>query len=162
MINRCLLAFCICMLGLGLEACIKPETYPPEPLITDVIIDKSVIQQNEESFVISVSFQDGDGNIGADGTNDNSNAFLTDSRTGFVDSLTIPDLAAPGDVKSISGTIDFTVSSECCIALSGISCTPNAEYNPTDTVIYQIVIQDRALNVSNVMETPPLIIVCPQ
>ena len=158
-----------------LASCIKAEEYALEPFITSVSIDKSSIHQFSnittdefgnilnyvpESFVISLDFQDGDGDLGITDDQPEMNAFIVDNRTDFVDSLQIPYISPVGNIKSISGTIDFTINSECCVALSGISCTPNAEYNAIDTVIYQVFIKDRAGHTSNKVNAPPLLIYC--
>ena len=158
-----------------LQSCIKAEEYTLEPFITSVSIDKASIHQFSnittdaagnilnyvpESFVISLEFQDGDGDLGVTDDQPEMNAFIVDNRTNFVDSLQIPYISPVGNIKSISGSIDFTINSECCLALSGISCTPNAEYNAIDTVIYQVFIKDRAGHTSNKVNAPPLLIYC--
>ncbi|MGB1204410.1 MAG: hypothetical protein ACPG5B_02120 [Chitinophagales bacterium] len=158
-----------------LVSCIKAEEYPPEPFITSVTIDKTSIHQFSnittdeagnilnyipEGFVISLQFEDGDGDLGVTDDQPEMNAFIVDNRTNFVDSLQIPYISPVGNIKAISGSIDFTINSECCLALSGISCTPDAEYNPIDTVIYQVFIKDRAGHSSNVVNAPPLFIYC--
>ena len=160
-----------------LQACIKADEYPEIPAITNISIDKSVIHQfanmttdaegnildyDQESFVITVDFQDGDGDLGVTDEQPEMNAFIIDNRTGFVDSLQIPYVSPQGNIKAISGTIDFTINSECCLAISGISCTPNAEYNTADTLRYDVFIKDRAGNESNIVQAPPLIILCKQ
>lgn len=143
------------------NSCIQPDKFPDEPQITGVSINKSTIQNLLEDFVVSVEFQDGDGDIGITNEYPEANAFLVDDRTGYVDSLKIPYVSPQGNIKAISGTLNFTILSECCIAISGISCTPNAIYPPADTVSYTVIIKDRSGNVSNAVEAPPLVILCP-
>lgn len=145
----------------SLWGCIKPDNFPDEPKITDVSINKTAIESLVEDFVVSVDFQDGDGDIGITNEYPEANAFLVDDRTGYIDSLKIPYISPEGNIKSISGTLNFTILSECCIAISGITCTPNATYPPTDTVNYSVIIKDRKGNVSNVAQAPPLLIICP-
>jgi len=151
-----LLALTACLWG-----CIKPDNFPDEPKITAVSINKPAIESLVEDFVVSVDFQDGDGDIGITDAYPEANAFLIDDRTGYIDSLKIPYISPEGNIKSISGTLNFTILSECCIAISGITCTPNATYPPTDTVNYSVIIKDRKGNVSNVAQAPPLLIICP-
>ncbi len=145
-----------------ISSCFKPDNFPVEPQITNVTINKSSIQNLIEGFTITVEFTDGDGDLGVTETIPEANAFFIDSRTAYVDSMLMPYISPQGTVNSIFGQIDFEFSSECCIAISGISCTPDAEYFPTDTVTYDIIIKDRAGNVSNTATSPPLIIMCPQ
>ncbi len=151
----------VAVMLLGYSACIKPDKFPDEPQITSVFINKDSIQNLLEDFIVSVEFQDGDGDIGITNEYPEANAFLVDNRTGYVDSLKIPYISPQGNIKAISGTLNFTILSECCIAISGISCTPNATYPPIDTVQYTVIIKDRSGHVSNAVEAPPLIILCP-
>jgi len=144
----------------GYTGCIQPDKFPDEPHIKSVSINKTTIKNLLEDFIVSVEFEDGDGDMGITDTYPEANAFLIDNRTGYVDSLKIPYISPSGNVKSISGTLNFTILSECCIALAGISCTPNATYPVADTVKYSVIIKDRAGNVSNMAEAPPLIITC--
>ena len=82
-----------------LASCIKAEEYALEPFITSVSIDKSSIHQFSnittdefgnilnyvpESFVISLDFQDGDGDLGITDDQPEMNAFIVDNRTDFV------------------------------------------------------------------------------
>ncbi len=156
-----------CLIGIN-SACIKPEQYPREPQITTVALSSDSIHQFEnvnnftpEPFSLTVGFEDGDGDLGITTDYPQANAFVRDSRTGYIDSLEIPYMSPAGNIKSISGTIEFTFPSECCIALSGITCSPDAVYNPVDTVVYEVFIKDRAGNISNIVKADPLYIICP-
>ena len=145
-----------------LSGCIKPDDFPDEPRIVSVAVSKTTIQQLEESFIISIEFEDGDGDLGYPDDDPQSSIFAIDSRTGFEDAFILTDISPDGNVKSISGSIDVTIISECCIPISGIACDPSADYNPTDEVSYEVYIVDRAGNESNRVQTPAISIVCPQ
>ncbi len=121
--------------------------------------------QLEESLVISIDFEDGDGDLGDLPDDTLDNFFLVDSRTGFVDRFNIPSITPDGSVRSISGIVDITIPSECCLPINpgGIPCSViDTEYNPTDEVIFDVYVIDRAGNQSNIVQTPPITIICPQ
>ncbi len=157
--------YSIILLFLGLFlvfACIKPEEYPIEPQITEIRFDKLELDNYTEPLVISIDFQDGDGDIGITEGKAQKNIFIIDTRTGFIDSLAVPyNLEAPGNVKGILGTIDITQLSTCCIPDTGLPCTPDADYPRQQELVYEIYIADRAGNKSNVMRSPTLKINCP-
>lgn len=167
--NKLVVNFIWSILGLGIllmfKSCsIEDPNFALEPAITSVFIDKDTIVNLEESFTITIGFQDGDGDLGREEGQEAIDAFIVDSRTNFVDSLVIPFISPQGNVQSISGMLDFVIPSECCIPIEagGVPCTPNAEYDPFDIVTFEVHIKDRAGNISNSVTTPALYIVCPQ
>ena len=141
-------------------------------------VDASDFNTDNDTILVSLSFTDGDGDIGhSDGytaTNKfladsskcilgrpgdvvdstygvivyNCNALFTDSRTGCTFFYTIPEIPEKGNVKSISGTIDFILS---------MFCWNNTQY---DTVTFSIRIFDRADHSSNTVTSPPVYIKC--
>ena len=152
---------------LSMVACAKTETYPPEPEITDIKFDKEIIKSahlssgTPEAFVLSIEFKDGDGDIGQTDAHPETNLFVTDDRNQNTTEYAIPyDLESSGINKSISGTIDVNVLQQCCVPLQGIPCSPSATYAPTDTLTYTIVLKDRAGNISNTFQSPPLYLIC--
>lgn len=149
-----LLAFCSLLV-----ACFNPDSYPPEPAITAISIDPTSIANLTGSFKINIQFQDGDGNLGTTEQSPEANVFVIDKRDGFVTNYSFADISGGGE-QGVSGTIDISVSSECCRVISGIPCTPQASYPPTDTVRYEVVLKDRAGNLSNIALTPVLLINC--
>ncbi len=143
-------------------ACIKPDEYSIVPEIMEIRLDKAEVDNYIEPLVISIDFQDGDGDIGINKDAPQKNIFIVDNRTGFIDSLAVPyDLESPGNIKGISGTIDVTILSSCCVPETGLPCTPNADYPPRQELVYDIYITDRSGNQSNIMKTPPLSVICP-
>jgi len=159
--NRFSWSFFAAVLLLNLQSCIQSEVLPIEPAITAITLNKDTIVSGTEAFVVTIHFTDGNGDLGVTETHPESNAFVIDNRTNFVDSLTIPFISPNGTIKSIEGEIDFTFNSECCIPLSGIPCTPDADYPPFDQVRFDVIIRDRAGNFSNQMQSPPMYIMCP-
>ena len=163
-ITLCLLSF---VLLLNVLACAKTETYPPEPEVTAIRFNKTEIKSahlsagTPEAFVLIIDFKDGDGDIGQTEDHPETNLFVTDNRNQNTTEYAIPyDLESKGINKSISGTIDVNILQQCCIPLVGIPCSPNATYAPTDTLSYTLVLKDRAGNISNTLQSPPLYLIC--
>lgn len=149
-------------------ACTKPPDYPDEPVISFVGMDRNTVRQGNltngpiEQLVMTISFTDGDGDLGEMGTElePKSNIYLTDSRTGFQASpLTVPFIPEQGAGNGISGNMRFNVSAPCCIYLGTQSCEA-FENLPIDTLTYSIQVQDRAGNISNTIESDPVFLLC--
>lgn len=146
-------------IGMVWSSCLTPPEYPPEPRIEFISMQKDTVIQNQDSNVITIGFEDGDGDIGS---NDFENLFLTDTRIPRVQTFKIPVIPQQGIGNGISGKIDILIEpgSLCCIDTK-INCVPEAGA-PMETTIYTMYIEDRAGNVSNVIELPPLYLICDQ
>ncbi len=153
--------------------CINPPQYPPEPEIKFLSLSRNIIDQLD-SVRVEFSFTDGDGDLGfrnADTTDCNFcdttdclehptfSLFLYDNRTGCFSPYDIPFIPPKGSSDAISGRVNFVLSSICCVPPDNFPCIPNPEY-PFDTVYYSIRIKDRAGNLSNLIDMPPLVIRC--
>ena len=141
--------------------CNKDDNYSNIPSIAfqsyQLILDSDSIPQKG---VIVFTFTDGDGDIGLDKNETNPpydynlfvqylelhngvwKPYINSSGDTVNFNSRIPVITPAGDNKSISGIIYDTV-------------TLNT-YDICDTVKYIIYIKDRALNVSNPIETPPI------
>jgi len=155
------------------NGCIKKDQYPIAPqiqLIGPGITKLPDTTGVDQRGVIAISYTDGDGDLGLTSTQ-NTGAYQYDlfikyfekqkghfkeviitspnTQTGKLDTLwfngRIPYLTPVGKNKTISGEIYDTLFI-------------NNYLSPYDTIKYQIYIQDRALNKSNVVETPEIII----
>ncbi len=141
--------------------CIEPPDYPIEPVIEFVEMSRTSVRaqitpsdpnRELDTLYITFSFTDGDGDLGG-GSFDttNQNVQLIDSRIGLVDaSFRIDDLPNAGVTNGISG--------EMTVMIPEIFCFPNSE--PRDTLIYTIQMIDRAGNLSNEIQTPPIELIC--
>lgn len=167
------IVFGLCLIiAFGQTSCLKGPEYAIEPKITNVSIDKQEIANFVESFVISIDFQDGDGDLGnnPDKPDDEQffdNIFLIDNRVNidldsiFVRPTFIETLTPPSGSQAIDGTIRLTIAELCCYNESGSPACPfNTVITPTNEVVFDVYIIDRAGNQSNVMQTPPLTIRC--
>lgn len=142
-------------------SCINPPDYPPEPQIEFLSITKNIMDQSSllgDSTLLTFTFQDGDGDLGSDST---INAFVIDKRDGFeARKYVIPFIPPQGAANGISGEISFALYTSCCIYEDNY---PPCSTNPNqalDTLIYQIYIEDRAGNQSNLIDTEPIILRC--
>lgn len=144
------------------SGCLRPPEYPLEPVIEFRQLSRDWMSQdqfNTDSLLITISFTDGDGDIGTeDGTFD---LFITDTRDNFMPpAYRLPKVPEQGTGNGISGEISFVVFTTCCFFPDGQDpCTVNPTY-PTDTLSYLIYIRDRAGHTSNVIETPPIVLLC--
>jgi hypothetical protein len=161
--NRYLLLFAVSLLILG--SCRKVAQLSSVPQISftsfTIFDTTDILGNTSKGGRLKFRFQDGDGDLGLDapvsGATDSTNLFLTLYRqVGGVmvqapstDPLTpspyrIPYMERLGQNKILKGTISVTF-----IYLF---------YQPTDTISYDFYIKDRALNVSNVASTNPIIV----
>ena len=142
--------------------CIRPPDYPVEPQIELAGMTKTTMRQGfgtEDSVYITLSFTDGDGDLGGISGKDSLNVFITDKRNNkpVEQTYRIPFVPEAGAKNGISGEIRFLMYTTCCLSLEPCIATP---VRPTDTLIYDIYIKDRAGHASNVIKTNPIILQC--
>jgi hypothetical protein len=149
-------------LFLCLLSCTKPPNYPNEPVIKYLRMTKRTMKQSDfskDTTYVTIGFTDGDGDIGG---KDSLNIFLTDKRDGFrAFQFRIPTVPTIGVGNGISGEITFAVYTSCCYfpEKKYAPCSTPKEY-PTDQLIYQIFIKDRAGNKSNAIDTDAITLLC--
>src|SRR5690606_28240519 len=98
-------------------SCVKPPDYPIEPVIEFERMSRNTMFQgntNTDSVVVTISFTDGDGDLGSnDGT---MGIFLKDTRfEGDPRTFIIPFVPVQGVGNGISGEIEMWVQTTCCI-----------------------------------------------
>ncbi len=149
-----------------LLACSEPPTYPDEPIIEFVSLSKSSMQQSfvstTDSILVTLSFTDGDGDIGSEPGDSSSVVFYIDKRQDDLQPpRVIPTVGDIGVGKGISGKIFVILPTACCIEIAG-NTTFTCERRPgvTDEVIYEMWVVDRAGNESNRIELPPITLRC--
>lgn len=147
-------------------SCLKPKQYPVEP-----IIEFSKFQRNGNELYLYINFTDGDGDIGL-GENENQPPYNPEGNFYYnyfaeyyekVNGLWVRGTNVNGDPISFNYRIGMLTPQGNNKALRGeirIHITPTY-YNPfsphSDTVMFKIRIADRALNLSNQIETPEII-----
>lgn len=145
-------------------ACVKPPEFPNEPVITFESLSKDQIYQFTngplDSIQVHFSFTDGDGDLSLIDS-DSVDVFLTDSRLGIQTPFRLPMIPPEGTGNGISGDIFINVINTtgiCCIFNNRL-CAADPAY-PIDTFTYSIQIRDRAGNLSNIIRTDPIEILC--
>ena len=146
-------------------ACTKPPDYSDTPEIAFISLSKDeLIAGNNltESLTLTISFTDGDGDIGIDdGT---PSVFFKDLRDGseFI-TFFAPVIPEQGVGNGISGEMYIKVSTTCCIhpdPNQTDGCTGDFSDYPIDSLVYEVYIKDRAGNKSNIIETNPITLLC--
>ena len=115
-----------------------------------------MVQNGQDSTYIRFSFEDGDGNLSSD-TSDN--ILVRDGRTvQIIATHRIPPYT--GSIGNIHrGEATIVVHSQCCIYPDSTSCNPSTIF-PTRTMYYTIQVIDRAGNLSNKIESPTITLDC--
>ena len=149
----------------GLTGCVKEEQYPLEPVIEfGGFATAKDISGRDSIGQITISYTDGDGDIGLYNsdtveplkynfyikfmqfTNKQLVEVIPPEATGNFNAR-IPILTPNGRNKNIKG--DITMTLQLYFA---------RQFLLSDTIAFEIYIQDRALNKSNVVDTPMFII----
>ncbi|MCC6816881.1 MAG: hypothetical protein IT267_10755 [Saprospiraceae bacterium] len=154
--------FCIWVLLL-LIVCTDQSSSPEKPSIELVGTSKTQMKQGmnfEDSIFITLSFKDGDGDLGW-GSNDNrTDIFVKDKRTGLItDEFKIPDIPNSNG-QEISGNLLLRLYTTCCLFPNNIPpCSTPTQFQE-DTIRYIFYIKDRKGNESNKVETGDIILYC--
>jgi len=150
------------IIGFFISSCQKKEVYPIIPIIE--FKDYSIIRENgvDVKVVPSFSFKDGDGDIGyPDGDSINMSVFVyyykkkggvfylkfkPDSSKNF--NVKLPMILNDGIKRPIKGDIDYLID---------LSFDPPS-LSKTDTIYFEFYLQDRALNKSNLIASPIIVL----
>ena len=142
--------------------CVTPPEYPLEPIIEFVSMSKDTMPRGfaSDSVLVTLSFTDGDGDIGRKDTI--SDVFITDSRDSNVTKGRIPFVPELGASNGIKGEISVVIDNSCCIFPNQLydGCSEELPSYPYDQVVYAIYIVDRSGNKSNTVALPPIYLRC--
>ena len=144
-------------------ACTKPPDYSDTPEIAFISLSETTMtqgSQNEEFITLTISFTDGDGDIGIDGGE--PSVYFKDLRDGseFI-TFVAPVVPEQGVGNGISGEMYIKVNTTCCIQPNqNDGCNSDFSDYPIDSLIYEVYIIDRSGNKSNVIETAPITLLC--
>lgn len=154
-----------------LAACVKPPVYPDVPVIKFERVTTGLVKSGAVDTII-FSFTDGNGDIGVVPVSGDTcnpcnfkngdstclrlqsfNVFLIDSRDSCLVTESSATIPQEGSFDDISGEIMVirTMFSQKCFVTPQPGC-------PLDTVVYTIILRDRAGNYSNAVNTTPIII----
>lgn len=146
--------------------CLRPDEISDIPEILTISLSKNTVkgiytsEAVADSFKISLQFQDGDGDVGISESDSSTNLFITDLRRTYTDSFRIPNIPSFGNYSSVRGliSVNFTM---CCVNNDNeVQCLAGPDLAPRDTAILQIQIKDRAGHLSNLINTPSIILIC--
>lgn len=126
----------MCMAG-----CAKDEPISVVPEIAFVSATPQTITAYEDSLMVTISYRDGDGDLGENNTDDH-NLFMEDSRNGVIYGFRVRQLA-PNDANiTIEGNLNIAVPN-----------VPIIGSGNTESFTYTIHAVDRAGNESNRVTT---------
>lgn len=141
--------------------CANAPDFTDEPEIEFISISKSSFNQgffNEDSLILTISFQDGNGDIGNDTT---QNIVVIDNRTGDIyDRFVTPQIPEQGINNGVKGEVRMVLFNTCCIFPDGIPPCEIVPQYPTDEISFSIYMEDRAGNQSNTINTSTVTILC--
>ena len=147
-------------------SCINAPSYSDIPEIEFVGFTNRIMDQapvNSDTTFLTISFTDGDGDIGFDSETTGENIFIIDNRTNEIfDRFRAPAIPPEGANNGVSGEIRMLLLNTCCVFPPQDSI-PNCEsppQYPTNDLSFTIYIEDRAGNQSNRIVTPPIILNC--
>ena len=150
-----------CLIILG--SCLNEPEFSEIPEIAFLGMTQNVFTQSfspTDSTRVTISFQDGDGDIGGDSLA----IFVTDTRTDNLESeFRILEIPIEGVSNAISGEISFPIFTTCCIFDDGsgrVPCTPTNNPVLEEELVYEIFIKDRAGNESNKILIDPILLRC--
>jgi len=155
------------LLLLVLMSCTQPPDYPPEPVIEFNSLSQPFMTQGttlSDSIFLTVDFTDGDGDLGTE--DDSLDIYLIDTRIEDFSvpiQFKLPFVPLQGTGNGISGEISLKLPATCCIFPAGVAVpcdTTVTDLYPTDTLIYEVYIKDRAGNESNHILTENIIVLC--
>lgn len=163
--RKFLLFLLIIIVGASLfNNCAKSPNYPDEPEIGFVGFSKTTLRQgsiNNDSTFLTISFRDGDGDLGLDETVLETNLFLLDNRTGeLYNQYKTPLIPEEGVGNGVEGEMRILLFTTCCTFPDNIPPCESPDLYPTDEITFDVYIEDRAGNQSNVITTPPLTLLC--
>jgi len=144
--------------------CIDPPDFPDEPTIEFLGWSKSTMNQgdlNGDSVLIQLSFTDGDGDLGYPANDPTQDIFVIDTRTGVIqDRLKMPEVPEEGTGNGVNGELTLRIFNTCCFFPKNIPPCTSTNLYPTDTLRYEIYIEDRSGNESNRIMTPEMVLKC--
>jgi hypothetical protein len=147
-------------------SCVKPPQFPVEPRITYVGVDNPQVFQGSatapsDTLSIRFSFTDGDGDLSL--ADDSVDIFLVDSRVPqFPITYRIPSINPEGASNGIEGDIWVNIPNKplnICCYINGQACAAS-QTQAVDTFSYSIQIRDRAGNLSNIIRTEKITVLC--
>ena len=137
------------LIGVGCTTVSDDLTFPLEPRINIVEISSDTLTEFSESLVLTLEYEDGDGDLGSADPDVNS-IFVRDQRLAKPDGYYLAPLSPEGTRISITGRLQLELNP-----------TFRLGNGATETTEFSITLVDRAGNESNVVRTGPILIIEP-
>lgn len=145
--NKLLFLGALAALIAGCEKINEDPVFDTKPLIDLVAISADTLVEFQENLVLTISYKDGDGDLGTSDPDVNS-IFVQDNRLEKPDEYYLPPLAPEEAKISIQGQLDLKLSPTFLLGNGS-----------QETVEYTLYLFDRAGNQSNVLKTGPILVV---
>lgn len=130
-----------CVIVFTISACQKLNDVSEVPEIEFISVTPNVVTEYADSLVFTISYRDGDGDLGENNTDDN-NMYVQDSRNQVTYGFRIQQLAPDGANIAIQGNINVTLGSTAIV-----------NGGNSESVNYTIWVVDRAGNESNKVQS---------
>ena len=134
------------LISLSLFSCKKDDALSVAPTIEFKSISPSTAQEYIDDINITISYTDGDGDLGENNP-DVYNLFVLDNRNGIEYKFRIPELSPNGNEIAIEGNFNIKINA------SGITNNSTSQQ-----VNYDIYVKDRTGNKSNTITTSSITI----
>ncbi len=164
--KKMILLSCAVMSTLWIYSCINAPNFSDIPEIEFVSFSKLALNQaplNSDTILLTISFTDGDGDIGFDENSPGVNLIIIDNRTDqFYDRFRIPAIPEQGANNGVSGDIRMVLLNTCCV-FPPVASIPNCESPPNfpfNDLSFRVFMVDRAGNKSNEITTPMIQLRC--
>lgn len=145
------------------SSCVTAPDFPDTPVLEFVSFSKSSMIQSTigtDTVVMTLRFTDGDGDVGVPDGEPDQNIELIDRRTDFrYATFSTPEIPAEGVGNGIDVEVRILLLNDCCVYddPSIPACTP---LNEANELSFDITVKDQAGNVSNVVTSPAITLIC--
>jgi len=149
----------------SMMSCGKGPNISDVPSLEYTGISKDTIKQSlvtDDSFILYVHIEDGDGDIGDDTATNGFNFFIKDSRTGedYDQPYLIPMVPEGLSKNGVFIDLELRLFPPCCIYPDNTFPCEISEVFPLDSLQLEISLMDRAGNLSNTVTSDYLYLRC--
>ncbi len=146
-------------------SCTKGPNISNIPALEYQGVSKDTIRQSvttDDSFVLFLHIEDGDGDIGNDDNDGVFNLFIIDSRTGqdYDQPVLIPKVPESVSKRGVLIDMELRLFPPCCIYDDSTPPCVQSSANPLDSLTLDIHLVDRAGNLSNTVTSDMIYILC--
>jgi len=147
-----------------LFACVSSPQFSDIPELSYVGVSKTSMVQSRvlsDSLFLFFDFKDGDGDIGIDNDNNFFDLTITDNRTGEIyDRYKTPFVPEQGASNGVEGAVQLKLFTTCCIYDDEYNACDVPTPIRTNDFTLDIQLVDRAGNLSNVITTEMITLIC--